>query len=254
MSGSRLNGTSFSGVSLGVLVQRLYDADLKREISRVWPSLPQKTVDLLVTPHKCKQAQTHITLCGQTSLVSTSIKFCKCLGVGDLEEIVLNSYQSGVFFPPLATYLPSICTVSYSPPPDNELTVGKVYAALMIFDYYKQNRAKRLQQQQQSSTGPQVQSGKLWTTKNVQNVQIRRGSRILFCTLCSILQSKLGALFRPMLPFTHIREPPLTSPIQPPLTQPEPESKKPDTVAATSTTVSTIITATGTTPVTRDSG
>uniref|UniRef100_A0A674EGL9 Voltage-dependent N-type calcium channel subunit alpha n=1 Tax=Salmo trutta TaxID=8032 RepID=A0A674EGL9_SALTR len=29
----------------------------------------------------------------------------------------------------------------------SELTVGKVYAALMIFDYYKQNRAKRLEQQ-----------------------------------------------------------------------------------------------------------
>uniref|UniRef100_A0A674D272 Voltage-dependent N-type calcium channel subunit alpha n=1 Tax=Salmo trutta TaxID=8032 RepID=A0A674D272_SALTR len=43
----------------------------------------------------------------------------------------------------------------------NELTVGKVYAALMIFDYYKQNRAKRLkeqqqQQQQQNATGSQV--------------------------------------------------------------------------------------------------
>lgn len=44
----------FAGVSAGVLVQRLYDADLKREISRVWPSLPQKTIDLLVTPHKCR--------------------------------------------------------------------------------------------------------------------------------------------------------------------------------------------------------
>lgn len=40
---------------------------------------------------------------------------------------------------------------------DNELTVGKVYAALMIFDYYKQNRAKRLQeQQQQPASGTQV--------------------------------------------------------------------------------------------------
>lgn len=42
----------------------------------------------------------------------------------------------------------------------NELTVGKVYAALMIFDYYKQNRARRLQlqqQQQQSASGSQVQ-------------------------------------------------------------------------------------------------
>ena len=42
-----------------------------------------------------------------------------------------------------------------SPLLDNELTVGKVYAALMIFDYYKQNRAKRLQQQN-PSTGPTV--------------------------------------------------------------------------------------------------
>ncbi len=48
------------------------------------------------------------------------------------------------------------CLSLCSPPPDNELTVGKVYAALMIFDYYKQNRAKRLQQQQ-SSGGTQVQ-------------------------------------------------------------------------------------------------
>uniref|UniRef100_A0A674EGE0 Voltage-dependent N-type calcium channel subunit alpha n=1 Tax=Salmo trutta TaxID=8032 RepID=A0A674EGE0_SALTR len=64
----------------GVLAQRLCDADLRKEISRVWPNLPQKTVDLLVTPYK-------------------------------------------------------------------KLTVGKVYAALMIFDYYKQNRAKRLEQQ-----------------------------------------------------------------------------------------------------------
>uniref|UniRef100_A0A672JN68 Voltage-dependent N-type calcium channel subunit alpha n=1 Tax=Salarias fasciatus TaxID=181472 RepID=A0A672JN68_SALFA len=74
----------------GVLAQHLCDVDLKREINRVWPSLSQKTVDLLVTPHKY-----------------------------------------------------------------NELTVGKVYAALMIFDYYKQNRAKKLQQQN-SAGGPQV--------------------------------------------------------------------------------------------------
>uniref|UniRef100_A0AAQ5X1J7 Voltage-dependent N-type calcium channel subunit alpha n=1 Tax=Amphiprion ocellaris TaxID=80972 RepID=A0AAQ5X1J7_AMPOC len=74
----------------GVLAQRLCDVDLKREINRVWPNLSQKTVDLLVTPHKY-----------------------------------------------------------------NELTVGKVYAALMIFDYYKQNRAKKLQQQNPSGA-PQV--------------------------------------------------------------------------------------------------
>uniref|UniRef100_A0A8C9SUH5 Voltage-dependent N-type calcium channel subunit alpha n=1 Tax=Scleropages formosus TaxID=113540 RepID=A0A8C9SUH5_SCLFO len=69
----------------GMVAQRLSDADLKKELATVWPNLSQKTLDLLVTPHK-----------------------------------------------------------------PNELTVGKVYAALMIFDYYKQNRARRLQQQQES--------------------------------------------------------------------------------------------------------
>ncbi|XP_076854330.1 voltage-dependent N-type calcium channel subunit alpha-1B-like [Brachyhypopomus gauderio] len=77
----------------GMVAQRLCDAELKKELATVWPSLSQKTMDLLVTAHK-----------------------------------------------------------------PNELTVGKVYAALMIFDYYKQNRAKRLQMQQQckeQQTGPQ---------------------------------------------------------------------------------------------------
>uniref|UniRef100_A0A8C2B1H9 Voltage-dependent N-type calcium channel subunit alpha-1B n=1 Tax=Cyprinus carpio TaxID=7962 RepID=A0A8C2B1H9_CYPCA len=74
----------------GVLAQQLCDAELRKEINKIWSNLSSKTVDLLVTPHK-----------------------------------------------------------------HNELTVGKVYAALMIFDYYKQNRAKRLQQQQ-AAPGTQV--------------------------------------------------------------------------------------------------
>uniref|UniRef100_A0A3B3UJX3 Voltage-dependent N-type calcium channel subunit alpha n=1 Tax=Poecilia latipinna TaxID=48699 RepID=A0A3B3UJX3_9TELE len=73
----------------GMVLQRLMDAELKKEMSTVWPSLSQKTMDLLVTPHK-----------------------------------------------------------------PNELTVGKVYAALMIFDYLKQNRARRLQQM--ANSDPQV--------------------------------------------------------------------------------------------------
>uniref|UniRef100_A0A672MU23 Voltage-dependent N-type calcium channel subunit alpha n=1 Tax=Sinocyclocheilus grahami TaxID=75366 RepID=A0A672MU23_SINGR len=89
----------------GVLAQRLCDAELRKEINKIWTNLSSKTVDLLVTPHK-----------------------------------------------------------------HNELTVGKVYAALMIFDYYKQNRAKRLQPQQ-AAPGT---------------------------------QSKVGVLFRPMLPLTHL--------------------------------------------------
>ncbi|KAF3696304.1 Voltage-dependent N-type calcium channel subunit alpha-1B Brain calcium channel III [Channa argus] len=43
----------------------------------------------------------------------------------------------------------------------NELTVGKVYAALMIFDYYKQNRARRLQLQ--NVTGSQAEKEKKGT-------------------------------------------------------------------------------------------
>ncbi|XP_055369528.1 voltage-dependent N-type calcium channel subunit alpha-1B isoform X3 [Betta splendens] len=112
----------------GVLAQQLCDADLKREINRVWPNLSHKTINLLVTPHKY-----------------------------------------------------------------NELTVGKVYAALMIFDYYKQNRTKRLQQHNSSG----------------------------------LTQSKLGALFRPVLPFTHLQEvqSSICSPKELFSPQPEPESK-----------------------------
>uniref|UniRef100_A0A8C7UJ42 Voltage-dependent N-type calcium channel subunit alpha n=1 Tax=Oncorhynchus mykiss TaxID=8022 RepID=A0A8C7UJ42_ONCMY len=107
----------------GMVAQRLSDAELKKELSQVWPSLSQKTMDLLVTPHK------------------------------------RNSFPH------------PLLSVSLSA---NELTVGKVYAALMIFDYYKQNQAKRLkeqQQQQQNATGSQV--------------------------------GKVGALFKPILPLTH---------------------------------------------------
>ncbi|XP_037832747.1 calcium channel, voltage-dependent, N type, alpha 1B subunit, a isoform X3 [Kryptolebias marmoratus] len=111
----------------GIVVQRLLDAELKKELSTVWPNLSQKTLDLLVTPHK-----------------------------------------------------------------PNELTVGKVYAALMIFDYYKQNRARRLQLQQQNTSGPQC---------------------------------KVGALFKPLLPLTHMQG-------SPSLLQPQPKSSSPQRVAS----------------------
>ncbi|XP_073496396.1 voltage-dependent N-type calcium channel subunit alpha-1B isoform X5 [Phyllobates terribilis] len=77
----------------GGLKQHESDAELRKEITSVWPNLSQKTLDLLVPPHK----------------------------------------------------------------PD-EITVGKVYAALMIFDFYKQNKNNRDQSHQQpgvlSQTGP----------------------------------------------------------------------------------------------------
>nr|XP_055055266.1 probable voltage-dependent N-type calcium channel subunit alpha-1B isoform X3 [Misgurnus anguillicaudatus] len=97
----------------GMVAQRLSDAELKKELATVWPNLSQKTMDLLVTPHK-----------------------------------------------------------------SNELTVGKVYAALMIFEYYKQNRAKRIQLQQQQ-----------------QREQAGHGS-----------QNKVSALLEPILPLTHMQD------------------------------------------------
>ncbi len=38
----------------GVLAQRLCDAELRKEINKIWNNLSSKTVDLLVTPHKRK--------------------------------------------------------------------------------------------------------------------------------------------------------------------------------------------------------
>ncbi|KAM7416839.1 hypothetical protein PAMA_018759 [Pampus argenteus] len=113
----------------GMVAQRLSDAELKKELSTVWPSLSQKTMNLLVTPHK-----------------------------------------------------------------PNELTVGKVYAALMIFDYYKQNQAKKLQQQSTSGS-----------------------------------QCRVGALFKPLLPVTHMQEkdpPMMINSVEPPsMLQPKPDAK-----------------------------
>uniref|UniRef100_A0A8C9THX6 Voltage-dependent N-type calcium channel subunit alpha n=1 Tax=Scleropages formosus TaxID=113540 RepID=A0A8C9THX6_SCLFO len=98
----------------GMVAQRLSDADLKKELATVWPNLSQKTLDLLVTPHK-----------------------------------------------------------------PNELTVGKVYAALMIFDYYKQNRARRLQQQQEQQQQQQQQQSSTTDTQvrprliDINNVMLK---------------------------------------------------------------------------------
>lgn len=40
-------------------------------------------------------------------------------------------------------HLPPPYSVLFSLPPADEMTVGKVYAALMIFDFYKQNKTTR---------------------------------------------------------------------------------------------------------------
>uniref|UniRef100_A0A8C9SUM4 Voltage-dependent N-type calcium channel subunit alpha n=1 Tax=Scleropages formosus TaxID=113540 RepID=A0A8C9SUM4_SCLFO len=56
----------------------------------------------------------------------------------------------------------------------NELTVGKVYAALMIFDYYKQNRARRLQQQQEQQQQQQQQQSSTTDTQVRPRSHIKR--------------------------------------------------------------------------------
>ncbi|KAG9337372.1 hypothetical protein JZ751_028792, partial [Albula glossodonta] len=56
------------------------DAELRKEMMAIWPNLSQKTLDLLVTPHKSA----------------------------------------------------------------TDLTVGKIYAAMMIMEYYRQSKAKKL--------------------------------------------------------------------------------------------------------------
>lgn len=45
-------------VFAGIVAQRLCDAELKKELGTVWPNLSQKTMDLLVTPHK-REHPTH---------------------------------------------------------------------------------------------------------------------------------------------------------------------------------------------------
>lgn len=49
----------------------------------------------------------------------------------------------------------------FSLPPADEMTVGKVYAALMIFDFYKQNKTPRDQIHQATGGLSQVPSSRI---------------------------------------------------------------------------------------------
>ena len=44
------------------------DAELRKEMMAIWPNLSQKTLDLLVTPHKCKSQARPGTEGGKTRL------------------------------------------------------------------------------------------------------------------------------------------------------------------------------------------
>ncbi|KAI4547670.1 hypothetical protein MG293_004225 [Ovis ammon polii] len=113
--------------------QHQCDAELRKEISSVWANLPQKTLDLLVPPHK----------------------------------------------------------------PD-EMTVGKVYAALMIFDFYKQNKTTRDQMHQApgglAQMGPVSLFHPLKATLEQTQPAVLRGARVFLRQKSSASLSNGGAV------------------------------------------------------------
>ncbi|XP_069871302.1 voltage-dependent N-type calcium channel subunit alpha-1B isoform X4 [Dipodomys merriami] len=113
--------------------QHQCDAELRKEISSVWAHLPQKTLDLLVPPHK----------------------------------------------------------------PD-EMTVGKVYAALMIFDFYKQNKTTRDQIHQApgglSQMGPVSLFHPLKATLEQAQPAVLRGARVFLRQKSATSLSNGGAI------------------------------------------------------------
>uniref|UniRef100_A0A3Q3A9F4 Calcium channel, voltage-dependent, R type, alpha 1E subunit b n=1 Tax=Kryptolebias marmoratus TaxID=37003 RepID=A0A3Q3A9F4_KRYMA len=83
------------------------DSELQKEISIIWPYLPQKNLDLLVPINK-----------------------------------------------------------------DTDMTVGKIYASMMIMDYFKQNKAKKLRQQLEA----QVSTASFWMLSLSGNTEVGSGS------------------------------------------------------------------------------
>ena len=55
----------FVELCLGGVDKHQMDAELRKEMMAIWPNLSQKTLDLLVTPHKCKlQSVVQAQQCG----------------------------------------------------------------------------------------------------------------------------------------------------------------------------------------------
>ncbi|CAK6433454.1 unnamed protein product [Pipistrellus nathusii] len=115
--------------------QHQCDAALRKEIASVWANLPQKTLDLLVPPHR----------------------------------------------------------------PD-EMTVGKVYAALMIFDFYKQSKTSRDQTHPApglSQMGPGSLFHPLKATLEQTQPAVLRGARVFLQQKSSASLSNGGAVQTP---------------------------------------------------------
>ncbi|KAK7939765.1 hypothetical protein WMY93_003091 [Mugilogobius chulae] len=90
------------------------DAELRKEMIAIWPNLSQKTLDLLVTPHK--------------EDASTSQNFFLVSPLHPLMQAVHDTDVAHIL-------------VQGSHRPDS----GQIYAAMMIMEYYRQSKIKRSQ-------------------------------------------------------------------------------------------------------------
>lgn len=101
------------------------DIELQKEISVIWPHLSQKALDLLVPIHKGERQL------GQTVTFLRPVSLCVLLSsLIKVRSIFFNLH----FFKQMFLLA-------------SDMTIGKIYAAMMIMDYYKQNKAKKLRQQ-----------------------------------------------------------------------------------------------------------
>lgn len=92
------------------------DSELQKEISIIWPYLPQKTLDLLVPINK-----------GLNLTVEETLKHSNTVTLWDTLQQLMYGVCSALT--------------------DTDMTVGKIYASMMIMDYFKQNKAKKLRMQ-----------------------------------------------------------------------------------------------------------
>lgn len=101
----------------------------------IWPNLSQKTLDLLVTPHKCKS-------CAWPGPGTLPCQGGRGQGERRLEQ--------GLGWRAQGPHLQRPHPV----PPATDLTVGKIYAAMMIMEYYRQSKAKKLQALREEQVRP----------------------------------------------------------------------------------------------------
>ncbi|KAK0147765.1 Voltage-dependent P/Q-type calcium channel subunit alpha-1A [Merluccius polli] len=107
------------------------DAELRKEMIAIWPNLSQKTLDLLVTPHKCKLQRVGHGVLHLHHLQQQHHHRHQA-------DTVVTARHSSVVKPSPHPRSASLSSAT-------DLTVGKIYAAMMIMEYYRQSKIKRSQ-------------------------------------------------------------------------------------------------------------